>query len=75
MPESPMVGSRIPQEWQDQINAIAEVAGRKPSDVVREAIARYLGHTDSGAVRGAISKLEDRVAKLEQKLARFGETG
>jgi RHH-type rel operon transcriptional repressor/antitoxin RelB len=74
MPESPMVGSRIPQEWQDQINAIAEVAGRKPSDVVREAIARYLGHTDSGAIRGAISKLEDRVGKLEQKLARFGET-
>jgi RHH-type rel operon transcriptional repressor/antitoxin RelB len=70
-----MVGSRIPQEWQDEINAIAEVAGRKPSDVVREAIARYLGYTDSGAVRGAISKLEDRVAKLEQKLARFGETG
>jgi RHH-type rel operon transcriptional repressor/antitoxin RelB len=75
MPESPMVGSRIPQEWQDQINAIAEVAGRKPSDVVREAIARYLGYTDSGAVGGAISKLEDRVAKLEQKLARFGKTG
>jgi RHH-type rel operon transcriptional repressor/antitoxin RelB len=73
MPESPMVGSRIPQEWQDQINAIAEAAGRKPSDVVREAIARYLGYTDSGAVRGAISKLEDRVAQVEQKLARFGE--
>ncbi len=48
MPESPMVGARVPQEWQQQISAIAEVAG---------------------AVKGAISKLEDRVAKLEQKLA------
>ncbi len=75
MAEPPMVGVRVPHEWQQQISAIAEVAERRPSDVVREAIARYLGHTDSGAVRGAISKLEDRVAKLEQKLARFGETG
>ncbi len=42
--------------------------------MVREAIARYLGYTDSGAIRGAISKLEDRVGKVEEKLARFGET-
>jgi len=72
MPESPMVGARVPQEWQQQISAIAAAAGRKEAEVVREALAQYLGQTDPAAVRGAITDLQDRVASLEQKLAGLG---
>jgi RHH-type rel operon transcriptional repressor/antitoxin RelB len=39
MAESPMVGARVPQEWQEQIRGIAEASGRKEAEVVREVIA------------------------------------
>jgi RHH-type rel operon transcriptional repressor/antitoxin RelB len=68
MAESPMVGARVPQEWQQQINAIATASGRKEAEIVREALAEYLGKTDSSAVKGAIADLQERVVKLEQKL-------
>jgi RHH-type rel operon transcriptional repressor/antitoxin RelB len=70
MPVSLMLGARVEREWVEQVNAIANATGRRPADVVREALAAYLGRTDPGAVKDAIASLEDRVAKLEQKLAR-----
>ena len=72
MPESPMVGARVPQEWQQQISAIANASGRKEAEIIREAIGQYLGKTDLGSVKGAIANLEDRVASLERKLASLG---
>lgn len=72
MPKSPMIGARVPQEWQQQINAIALASGRKEAQVVREALAQYLGKTDPAAVKGAISDLQDRVTDLERKLATLG---
>jgi RHH-type rel operon transcriptional repressor/antitoxin RelB len=72
MPESPMLGARCPVEWQQQIRAIALSSGRKEAEVVREALAQYLGKTDPLAVKGAIVSLEDRVASVERKLASLG---
>lgn len=72
MAESPMVGARVPQDWQQQISAIAAAAGRKEAEIVRDAIAQYLGKTDPTAVKGAIASLEDRVTSLERKLAGLG---
>ncbi len=72
MPESPMVGARVPQEWQQQISAIATASGRREAEIVREALAEYLGKTDPSAVKGAIASLEDRVTSLERKLAGLG---
>lgn len=72
MTTSPMVGARVPQEWQQQISAIATASGRKEASVVREAIAQYLGKTDPVAVKGANADLQDRVAGLERKLAGLG---
>ena len=68
MAELPLVGARVPQDWQQQIQEIATAAGRKEAEVVREAIAQYLGETDSTSVKGAIALFEDRVANLERKL-------
>ncbi len=69
MAESPMVGARVPQEWQEQIRALASASGRKEAQIVREALGQYLGKTDLGSVKGAIASLEDRVTSLERKLA------
>jgi RHH-type rel operon transcriptional repressor/antitoxin RelB len=72
MAESPMVGARVPQEWQQQISAIAVATGRKEAEIVREALGQYLGKNDLGSVKGAISSLESRVADLERQLASLG---
>ena len=72
MPESPMVGARVPQDWQKQISAIAHASGRREAEIVREALAMYLGQTNPSNVKGAISDLEDRVTNLEGKLAGLG---
>ena len=72
MPESPMVGARVPKMWQQQISAIASASGRKEAEIVREALGEYLGKTDPASVKGAIASLEDRVASLEGKLAGLG---
>jgi len=49
-----MVGARVPQEWQQQISTIAVASGRKEAEVVREALAQYLGETDPSSVKSAI---------------------
>ena len=72
MAESPMVGARVPQEWQQQISAIALATGRKEAEIVREALGQYLGKNDLGSVKGAISSLESRVADLERQMASLG---
>ncbi|WP_250123494.1 hypothetical protein [Chroococcidiopsis sp. CCMEE 29] len=74
MAESPMVGARVPQDWQQQIQAIANASGRKEeAEVVREALAQYLGKTDLGSVKGEIADLQDRVSSLERKLIGLGQ--
>jgi len=72
MPESPHVGTRVPREWQQQIQEIALAAGRKEAEVVREALAQYLGKTDPSSVKGALADLQERVKHLEQKWSRLG---
>ena len=72
MAGSPMVGARVPQEWHQQISAIALATDRKEAEIVRDAITRYLGKTDPNSIKGAISNLQERVAIIERKLTRLG---
>jgi RHH-type rel operon transcriptional repressor/antitoxin RelB len=72
MAESPMVGARVPQDWQQQFQEIAALSGRKEAEVVREALAQYLGKTDPRSVKGALADLQDRVANVERKLISLG---
>lgn len=75
MPDSPIVRTGVPQDWQQQIQEIVAAAGRKEAEVLREVIAQYLGRTDLGAVKGALDALDNRVTVLERKSAFFGEIG
>jgi RHH-type rel operon transcriptional repressor/antitoxin RelB len=67
MAELLLVRARVPQDWQQQIQEIATASGRKEAEVVREALAQYLGRTDPGSVKGALAALDDRVTVLERK--------
>ncbi len=66
--DKPMVGSRVPQDWADQINAIAHEKGCKSARIVYEAIATYLDKTDVATV----ATHEGRIAALEERLSRLG---
>lgn len=72
MAESPMLGARCPVEWQEKIRNIAGAFGKKEAEIIREAIAAYLGETGSGSVKRVIASLEDRVTSLERRLAELG---
>jgi len=65
-------GARCSVEWQQLFQEIALASGRQSAEVVREAIAQYLGKTDKSSVKGAIADLQDRVVNLERKLAGLG---
>ena len=66
MAVSPMVGTRVPIEWQRKIQLIAQASGLREADVVREAIARYLEEVNPDGVKGAIADLQARVTRLEE---------
>jgi predicted DNA-binding protein len=69
--EKPLASARIPQEWSDQIQQIARESGKSASEVVREAIALYLGKVDGESIstmNRRLSKLERQVGKLFQGL-------
>jgi predicted DNA-binding protein len=61
--QKPMVGARVPHAWKEQIASICLESGKTESEVVKEAIAQYLGHTDVNA----IASLSKRVAALERQ--------
>lgn len=73
MAESPMVGCRVPPEWHKKIRGIAIASGKKEAEVVRETIARYLGETDAGAIKGILEQHEQRLASVERKLGALGK--
>lgn len=72
MADSPILAARCPVGWHIQIQEIAAAAGRKESEVVREAIAQYLGQTDPNSVKGALADLQERMTSVERKLAGLG---
>jgi predicted transcriptional regulator with HTH domain len=51
---------------------VIAAAGCKEAEIVRDAIAQYLGKTDPSSVKGALADLQDRVVNVERKLASLG---
>ncbi len=60
--EKPLVATRVPHSWAAQIEELSQETGKSQSEIVREAIAQYLGKTDPEAV----ATMARRLSKLEQ---------
>jgi predicted DNA-binding protein len=66
---NPVASTRIPHSWDEQIKSIATETGQLPSDIVRDAIAQYLGKTNVDSVQSMskrLAGLERQVKKLMQ---------
>ena len=62
------VGTRVPPEWRDELEAIAAATGRPLAQVVGEAIGQYLHHEpDSNSLPAQVTSLKTRLDQLEQK--------
>jgi predicted DNA-binding protein len=59
-----LVAGRVPQSYVDQLDKIGESTGKCQSELVREAIAAYLGKTEPEAVE----KMSRRMAQLEKQV-------
>lgn len=59
-----LVAGRVPQSYVDQLDKIGEATGKCQSELVRDAIAAYLGKTEPEAVE----KMSRRVAQLEKQV-------
>ncbi|AFZ15552.1 MAG TPA: ribbon-helix-helix protein, CopG family [Oculatellaceae cyanobacterium] len=68
MAESPLASARLPQEWMAQLDEIAQQTGKSRTDLVREAIAMYLGVIPPEGVRSDLEQLKNRVEIVEKKL-------
>ena len=63
------MSGRIEQEHYEQLRDIIQQSGKNESQVIREAIAHYLGVESMGA----ISAIEQRLVAVERKLSRLQE--
>ncbi|MGB3613086.1 MAG: hypothetical protein WBA10_04770 [Elainellaceae cyanobacterium] len=69
MPAKPLVSSRVPVQWKTEIDRLAKRTGRKPAQVVYEAIAQYLEHGDADTLTGQVERLTGRMEAMERQLA------
>ena len=69
MSKKVLVSGRIEQEHYEQLRDIIQQSGKNESQVIREAIAYYLGVESMGAISG----IEQRLVAVERKLSRLQE--
>ena len=75
MPEQSLVGARVTQDCQQQIQEIAALAGLMSAQVVISAIAQDLGRTDPSSIKGDHAAESDRVIVLSRQVSLLGEIG
>ena len=73
MTEKVMVGTRIPVQWQEKIKQLSLSTGKKESELLREAIGRYLGEHEPNSESGTLDDYGLRLSRLEDKFSRFGK--
>jgi predicted DNA-binding protein len=59
-----LVAGRVPQSYVNQLDKIGAETGKCQSELVRDAIAAYLGQTEPESVE----KMTRRLAKLERQV-------
>ncbi|MGB3616003.1 MAG: hypothetical protein WBA10_19585 [Elainellaceae cyanobacterium] len=68
MAHNPMVGTRVPVEWRDEIEKLANRTGRRPAQIVHEAIALYLDKGSADTLTGQVERLSAKVEQMEKQL-------
>lgn len=58
------ISSRVPESYAEALNQISQKTGKSQSELVREAVAMYLGKTDPESVE----RMNRRIAKLERQV-------
>lgn len=58
------VAGRVPESYKVQLQQIAQETGKTESELVKEAIAAYLGKTEPESVE----KMSRRLAQLEKQV-------
>lgn len=66
MTEKTSVGVRLPLEYLEEIDGIAETTGRSRSQIMVEAVEIYLGKTPSDGVKSDLENLRERINVLEK---------
>ncbi|MBD1866893.1 hypothetical protein H6F95_06180 [Cyanobacteria bacterium FACHB-471] len=66
---NPMIGTRVPPDWKEQLESIAVRTGRHTSQVVYEAIALYPGENDASTVGVTLQDILNRLEAVEQQQA------
>jgi metal-responsive CopG/Arc/MetJ family transcriptional regulator len=59
-----LIAGRVPQSYVDQLDKIGAETGKCRSELVKEALAAYLGKTEPEAVE----KMSRRMAQLEKQV-------
>jgi predicted DNA-binding protein len=73
MTTKPNISTRVPPEWKVKIERLASEAGKRPSQIVSDAIALYLGENNIESLDSRLSQLEQRVSELQSKLRLLSE--
>jgi hypothetical protein len=67
-----MLGATVPQAWVERFECLAQQTGRSVTDLVREALAQYIGMDNPRAIApSSLATLEAELAALKAKVASF----
>lgn len=61
---NPMIGCRVPADWQAQIIALQAATGMSTAEICRDAIAKYLGR--AGTANRTLSRLDQLEQQVKQ---------
>jgi predicted transcriptional regulator len=63
------LSTKVPRSWGNKLEELAEQTGRSPTDLLREALAQYLGVEDEKtAEMDRLRAIETELAGLNQKV-------
>lgn len=67
--ENQLLGATVPQEWIDKFEILAKQTGRSVTDLVREALAQYIGiDKSSSTIVSQLEQFQSELKLLKQKI-------
>ncbi|MBD1847017.1 CopG family transcriptional regulator [Cyanobacteria bacterium FACHB-63] len=73
MPQE-LAACKIPSEWLQKIDVMAREAGVNRSDILKQAIAQFIGESSQPTQNEALTSLTERIDRLESLVSELLET-